>query len=99
MTCAPLERRLVQCAALADTPITVEDHRTIAWHSATFAGDRHDLLVGATRGAALDAWLDGLPAIDLPLPRHLLAELRVTARECDGDRVRVRITGLTVALA
>lgn len=105
MTGASFARALSRCAARADTPIVVDDHRTVAWYSATFSGERHDLSFSARPGAALDAWLDAwldrLPTLDLPLHGDLLVEVRIVSREPGdvGDDVRVRIAALTVALA
>ena len=97
MTAAQFERALARSAARAGATLAVEHHRATAWHSATFSGDRHELTLEATPGAALDAWTAALPALDLALPGHLLADLRLTARERCGDRTTLRIEGLTVA--
>ncbi|WP_058756142.1 hypothetical protein [Sphingomonas endophytica] len=92
------ERAVTRSAARAGTTVAVESHHAVAWFSATFSGDRHELVLSAPAGEVLDDWTAGLPALDLGVPGHLLADLRIAARERRGDRVRLRIEGLTVAL-
>ena len=97
MSALQFERALARSAARAGAALAIASHRATAWHSATFSGDRHELTLHATPGAALDAWSDALPALDLGLPGHLLADLRITARERHGDRTTLHFDGLTVA--
>ncbi len=97
MTAAQFERALARSAANAGAALAVESHRATAWHSATFSGDRHELIVSGSPAATLATWSADLPALDLRLPGHLLADLRVAALDRRGDRVTLRIEGLTVA--
>lgn len=94
---ARLERALARSAAAAGTPLAVERHDVVAWHSATFAGDRHRLVASAASGERLDRWLARLDTLDLAVPGHVVADLKVAACEHLGDVTRFRIDGLTVA--
>lgn len=97
MSAVRFERAVARSAADAGASLAIESHHATAWHSATFSGDRHELVVNATPGAALEAWTADLAALDLPLPGHLLADLRVASRQSSGGRVTLRIVGVTVA--
>jgi hypothetical protein len=97
VTAARFERAVARSAADRGATLAIESHHATAWHSATFAGDRHELVVHAAPGAALEAWAADLGALDLALPGRLLADLRVAARERRGDRVTLRLVGVTVA--
>lgn len=99
MSAVRLERAITRSAAQAGTALVVESHRAVAWHSATFSGDRHELVVSAAPGVSLERWTERLGTLDLGVPGHLLADLRVAARERRGDIVRLRIEGLTVLTA
>jgi hypothetical protein len=94
-----LERALRVSATQAGTELDVAEHRTDAWRSATFAGDRHIVEGSAPSGPALDRWLAALPTLDLPVPGHVVAELSLAACRRSGDVTRFRIDGLTVAVA
>ncbi|MEH3047054.1 hypothetical protein [Sphingomonas adhaesiva] len=94
---ARLERALARSAADAGTMLAVERHDVVEWHSATFAGDRHRLFASATSGERLDAWLARVDTLDLAMPGHVIADLKVSACERLGDVTRFRIDGLTVA--
>ncbi|MGK6324567.1 hypothetical protein ACMGDM_15995 [Sphingomonas sp. DT-51] len=96
MSAARLERALTRSAARAGASVAIERHRAEAWRSATFAGDRHELVVSGTSDARLDAWLDSLDPYALELPGHLLAELRVASRARDAGMTRARLEGVTV---
>jgi hypothetical protein len=90
-----LQRALARSATAAGAALTIERHRARAWHSATFAGDRHELVVtGAS--PALDAWLDRLDPVALRVPGHVIAELRVVARSSAAGHTRAELTGYTV---
>ena len=99
MSASRFERALARSAAQAGAALAVESHRAVAWHSATFSGARHEVTVSATPGAPLDGWAARLPTLELGLPGQLLADLRIAGRERHGDVVRLRIEGLTVAVA
>lgn len=92
------ERAVVRSAGQAGVTLSVERHRAVAWHSATFSGDRHELVVGATAEGGVADWAARLPTMELVIPSYLLADLRVPLCERIGDIMRVRIEGLTVAI-
>lgn len=94
-----LERALCASARRAGVPIAIASHAAREWRSATFTGARHVVEACGTRGDALDAWLATLQDDELAVPGHVVAELRVSAREGAGDAARFRLEGVTVALA
>lgn len=91
------ERALVRDAARAGVPFLVEHGRAVPWHSATFSGARHELVVSTATGAALDDWVARLPRTELTIPGQIVADLRVATYARYGDRIMLRIEGLTVA--
>lgn len=96
MSAARLERALARSARAAGATIEVERHDTRAWHSATFAGDRHVLEARGASGARLDAWLARVEALDLAVPGHMLAGLAVEACAREAGVTRFRLSGVTV---
>lgn len=94
-----LEQALTASAIGAGICVQIDAHRTIAWYSATFAGDRHQLEARATSCARLDRWLSSVPTLDIILPGHLLAELSIAHCERIGAVTRFRIDGVTVETA
>jgi hypothetical protein len=97
MSAARLERALVRSASAAGAAIIVERHAMRSWHSATFAGDRHLLDAQGETGARLEAWLARVGALDLALPGHVLADLKLEACTREAGTTRFRVSGLTVA--
>ncbi|MBB3348665.1 MULTISPECIES: hypothetical protein [unclassified Sphingomonas] len=97
MSAGRLQRALARSAARAGAAVAIERHRAVAWHSATFTGDRHELVLAGRSDPRLDAWLDSLDADSLALPGHVLAELRVVARACEAGATHARLEGVTVA--
>jgi len=93
------ERALCASARHAGAPITIASHAAREWRSATFNGQRHVVEASGTRGDALDAWLSALADADLSVPGHMVAELRIGARDHAGANARFRLEGVTVALA
>ncbi|MBB6504359.1 hypothetical protein F4693_001329 [Sphingomonas endophytica] len=91
------ERALLRDAVRAGVPLVVEHGRAVAWHSATFSGARHELVVSAATGSTLDAWLTQLPTRDVTIPGQIVADLRVATHARYGERVMLRIEGVTVA--
>ncbi len=91
------ERALVRDAARAGVALTVEHGRAIPWHSATFSGARHELVVSTATGAALDDWVKRLPTGELTIPGQIVADLRLATHARYGDRMMLRIEGVTVA--
>ena len=97
MSAGRLQRALAHSAARAGATVAIERHRAVAWHSATFTGDRHELMLAGRSDPRLDAWLDSLDADALALPGHVLAELRVVARAREAGATHARLEGVTVA--
>lgn len=91
-----LERALVRMAAAAEVDLAILSAGWTRWASATFSGARHDLLLAAPPGPALDRWMAALPDAEFTLRGHLVADLCVDSRSCIGDRVELRISVLTV---
>ncbi len=75
-----LERALRGAAERGGVVLAIADAGWTAWASATFVGARHRLVLHAAAGDAFDRWLAELPEAELPMRRHLVAELAVTAR-------------------
>ena len=94
---APFDRALARSAALAGASLSVERHRRAAWHSATFAGERHELVASSPSGESLDRWLEQVTTHDLAMPGHLLADLKLAQCDRAGAVTHLRIEGLTVA--
>ena len=91
-----LLRRLEADSLRAGCPARVIDSTWTRWASATFTGARHELSLEAPESAALDAWLNGLPETDLPLRRHLVADIVVTGISRAGGVATVALEALTV---
>jgi len=87
-----LARLLAARAAAAGVVLIVQDWRTRPWASATFVGERHEVLAAMT-GEAAPGFLAGLPEADLPLRGHLVADVAV---ERTGDGLcRIAVLTLT----
>ena len=93
------ERALCASATRAGVPITIASHAAHEWRSATFNGARHVVEASGARGDALDAWLATLEQAELRVPGHVVAELRIGARDVADGGARFRLEGVTVALA
>lgn len=91
-----LLRALRRDAAACGCAVDAEIAASTRWASATFTGARHRLMLCGAAGAALDAWLAGLPEADLPLRRHLVADVAVLAVRRGGERVSAEVEALTV---
>lgn len=91
-----LLRRLEADSLRAGCPARVIDSTWTRWASATFAGARHELSLEAPESAALDTWLNGLPEADLPLRRHLVADIVVTGVSRASGVATIAIEALTV---
>jgi hypothetical protein len=92
-----LDQALTTSALQAGAAILIREHRATAWHSATFAGGRHQLEASAPSGETLDRWLSRLDADTVRLPGHIVAQLSVGACDRSGPVTRFRLDGLTVA--
>jgi len=91
-----LVRSLETDSHRAGCPARVMESNWTRWASATFSGARHELSLDAAISAELDLWLDALPEADLPLRRHLVADIVVTSvRRADGIAT-IALEALTV---
>ena len=96
----------------ADLPLLIYGAgRSRSWHSATFDGQEHDIVLDLRSGAGgsgrvreiAASIIDVLHDADLPLPGHALIDLQFEEsetrfEEADGSyRCKLRFKGLTVA--
>jgi hypothetical protein len=86
-----LARVLRDAVASAGLTLTLGPLTSRPWHSALFCGESHVAEVAGADDAAVSAWLDALPELDLPIPGHV-AEAAV-------DRITRRDGTLTASLA
>lgn len=93
-----LRHVVLRNAAEAGCNVTVDVTGMTRWASATFAGARHRLTLCGEDAAALDAWVAGLPEADLPLRRHLVADVAVLAILRAHGQATVEIEALTVEI-
>lgn len=77
-----LDRALVASAAAVGLAACVLDHRSVAWSSATFVGERHCLTLGLTGEPA--AWLADLSEAEFALRGHLVVDLHVVGIDGEG---------------
>lgn len=93
------ERALCASARRAGATITIASHAASEWRSATFNGARHVVEASGADSDALDAWLAALEEAELAVPGHMVAELKIGARDHVGRDARFRVEGVTVAMA
>lgn len=91
-----LARVIVRDAAIHGCAATVADSEMTRWASATFTGARHRLMLSTKDGASLDTWVAALPEADLPIPRHLIADVVVVWVVRRDGVAMVEIEALTV---
>lgn len=91
-----LGRALRASAAAAGCPVTIDATQWDRWVSATFAGARHRLSLGGAATPDLIRWMAGLGEAELPLPGHLVADLKLAGVSSLGDRLRADLEVLTV---
>ena len=91
-----LERALVANAAAAGVTAEVTGATATRWASATFVGARHRMTIAGATCDGLAEWLGGLAEAELPLRRHLVADLAVIEQTRDGGRFAATIEALTV---
>lgn len=90
MRAAADELRRVVCAggeieALASRP----------WASATFSGERHELVLRLPLPAAI-AFLDGLEEREFALRDHVLVDIALVSADRGGDGARLTLEALTI---
>lgn len=87
-------------AALGHFPgFVLEEIRSRAWASVTFAGCRHELrfrLEGDGAEAAAETLLCGVGAREFPMRGHLLADIAIVSQERRPGLARVSLEALTV---
>lgn len=74
-----LMQALTRDATRAGCVVTLIDTVETPWSSATFTGTLLHIMIAVT-DCGSDAWLDALPERDLPVRRHLVADLAVASR-------------------
>ena len=67
--------------------------RTRDWSSATFTGMLHDLSFTSTAPPVL---IEALPDVDLPMPGHFVADLRVITCQTGNIPTQAQIEVLTI---
>jgi hypothetical protein len=92
-------RSLQRSAELAGVSIDEVQDDFQRWHSASFAGGRHLVVVQGLRCADLDRWLADLPGVDLDYRGHLVAEVAVIGAVSAGGLTTAHIEALTVEAA
>lgn len=93
---ARLRRALVASATRASAAVIITRSDASRWASATFNGARHELVLAATASEAVERWLSDLPEADLPLPGHLVADLKIVAMAQSEQALTVTLEVLTV---
>ncbi len=93
---ALLRRALERSADAAGVVLTIQRSDSTRWASATFVGARHELAAELSPAAGADAWLAGLPELDLPLRGHLLADLKVARTSRVEGGTAILLEALTV---
>ncbi|WP_174292194.1 hypothetical protein [Sphingomonas bacterium] len=93
---ARLAHTLTAAGRAVGLDISVTEHRSRSWASATFAGAQHAITLAAPRSPALGGWVATLPDAELPLTGHLVASIAVDRIEDDGADVTLTITALTI---
>lgn len=69
---------------------------TTRWASATFVGARHRLTLRGYADSAFEAWLARLPEVDLPIRRHLVADVTMLSVLRRDGVATVEVEALTV---
>lgn len=95
--------RMLRRSFAPNVTFTVVQIESRDWASATFAGTRHRiifLLAGEGASAAADRFLDSLDEREFALRDHLVADIRLIARDQmagdEGDRTRISLEVLTI---
>lgn len=91
-----LRAALLRSAVMTGCRIAVEATDVTRWASATFAGARHRLRLHGEDTVALDGWVAALPEADLPLRRHLVADVAVLSIVRADGNATIEIEALTV---
>lgn len=93
-------RLLAALIALVGQDAAIADSSLRPWHSATFVGSRHDIIMAIGGGsAAMRAaeLCESLPQTEFTLPGHVVADLKVaTESGTAGEDIRLRLEILTI---
>jgi len=95
---APLMRALLADAAAAGCIARAVSASARDWASATFVGAQHRIVL-AVAGTGADDWVRQLPEADLPVWRHVVADLTVDAVAMEEGERRVTIAALVLVAA
>jgi phage terminase large subunit-like protein len=87
---------LLRHAAAAGCPLALEEARSTAWASVTFAGARHRIAVAADDTDAFAQWLAALPHAEFAIPRQLVADAAVAEVTRGDGCVRAVLEVLTL---
>lgn len=71
---------------------------TTSWHSATFAGERHELHLVAETAEAAAALRENLAEHEFDLPGHWVADVRADLPEMVDGELRLHLEAVTVAV-
>ena len=96
--CVPLVRALLADAAAAGCVARAVSETARDWASATFVGARHHIVIAVT-GEGADDWARNLSEADLPLWRHIVADLTIDTVATVGEERHVTIAALTLVAA
>lgn len=91
-----LRRAIERDARRAECAATLTLDESTRWASATFIGARHRLSLDGPDDAAFAQWLASLPEADLPIRRHLVADLAIVSVIRAAGRATAHVEGLTV---
>lgn len=88
------------CTPLA--ALTLEHSETRPWQSLLYDGARHHIriaLSGPEADQAIEQIRGALGEADFPIPGHLVADLRLSAVDREGDARMVSVDALTIRYA
>ena len=69
---------------------------TVAWHSATYCGQRHTIEFTTDNSACLNERLDSLADLDIPLCRGFVGDIAAVVQTNDQAGVAIKIEVLTL---
>ncbi len=93
-------RLLAALTALAGEDAAIADSGLRPWHSATFVGSRHDVILwigGEDTATRADRLAAVLPETEFRLPGHIVVEIKVQpVASAPGEGARLRLEILTI---
>lgn len=87
---------LIALRAKAGT-LRLETCVTTPWFSATFAGERHEMLLAAADAAGASKLLHRLDDHEFDLPQHWVADVQADLSQDADGAIRIRLQALTLA--